>query len=88
MPTIFRAIGKSSTPSKRGNAFEAVVQFVQVNSGPPARTIVLREDTITATSRADLVEKCEARLARLKRAQEDADRALDIDGKTLAEVEA
>jgi len=44
--------------------------------------------TFTVSNRGELVQACRDHLARLKRAHEDATRAIDIDGKTLAEVEA
>lgn len=82
MPT-FRAIGVSTTPDN--GTFVARVRFVQVDdAGVVLR--VLSEQAFTVPTREALMAACEAQLAQIKRAHQDAARAIDIAGKVLAEV--
>ena len=81
----FRAIGVSTTPAA-GGTFTATVQFIQMDEGPPATSKELSVQNFVVTDRAALEVLCQAELDRLKRSWADAQRALDISGKTIAQV--
>jgi len=87
MALLFRAVGVSTTPARVAGQFSAVVRFVRVDDGTVPPTIRrLSEQTFTVATRAELQTAVLLQLQTLKAAHTAAERAIDIVGKTLAEI--
>lgn len=82
MPVVFRAVGVAV--KRTGDTFTATVELVRVDG---ATVTPLRREALTGVaSRADLLTQCQALVDGLARDQREAELAMNMAGRTLAQA--